>query len=87
MPDEDWEDWIEQGTEEWDRMWKALAELTINVGQDDPMECRNDCEYWQYMGTEFRGDVNSKKWQHCFRHRCHPRTLEREYVWIEKGGD
>ena len=35
-------------------------------------------EEWQYMGTSRRDGT----WQHCFRHRCHPRTNARMKVEV-----
>jgi hypothetical protein len=82
----DWPgDWLEPGTPEWDKAWAKLGELELNrivrerMGSAlwcDPKraEERSTGEVWQYMGTDARG--------HCFRHRCHPRTMKREYVFV-----
>ena len=71
---------VEPGTREWVAMWDALAKDPLNRGLPDPRAARNRefGESWQYMGTEARG--------HCFRHRAHPKTGNREYVYIRIGG-
>lgn len=65
----------DESTREWDWMWTRLGELEINFGLPDPTVAINEGEAWQYMGTERRG----RKWVHVFRHRCHPKTNDREY--------
>lgn len=76
-------DWIERNNPEWDRMWQKLGENPFNAGSENPTVCENLGECWQYMGTEFVGNEQGKKWMHCFRHRCHPKTNKRQYLWIE----
>jgi hypothetical protein len=58
-------------------MWTALAAHPLNAGLDEPTEAYEpqSGECWQYMDTTADG-------LHEFRHRRHPRTLEREYVRI-----
>lgn len=65
---------IEPNTAEWKKMWDELASNGINTGIEEPHTASNDGEMWQYMGTETQG--------HCFRHRCHPNTDAREYIYI-----
>ena len=35
-------------------------------------------EVWQYLGTEH----DASGWRHCFRHRHHSLSHQREYRWI-----
>lgn len=67
-----------QGTRAWDIAWAALAMHSINAGLSEPAVAGNGGECWQYMGVDDRG--------HCFRHRCHPSTGNREYVRVAKAG-
>ena len=70
--------WVEKGSDEWNRMWAALARLPLNRNQKNPSICACQGECWQYMDTAiYDGQV-----QHCFRHRLHPETHTREYVFI-----
>lgn len=57
------------------RSWDLLA---YQEGTDTWAE--NQGEVWQYMGTTFH--PQRKVWAHTFRHRCHPHTGERVYVYI-----
>ena len=61
---------VEHDSDEWNRMWAALASEEINSG--DP-ECAHPetQDAWQYMGTS--------NGVHSFRHRNHPVTGTREY--------
>ena len=36
-------------------------------------------EVWQYLGTEHDETLG---WRHCFRHRHHPLSHQREYRWV-----
>lgn len=64
---------VPRDSEEWNRMWLALAAEEINAG--DP-ECIHPLsgDGWQYMGT--CDEV------HSFRHRNHPKTGSRERISI-----
>lgn len=64
---------------EWEVAWSALANHRLNQG-DRYCQDSDSSERWQYMGTEAEPDGSG--WFHCFRHRCHPRTHEREYIRI-----
>jgi hypothetical protein len=76
--------------DEWNYMWKMLAESPINssltgeIGtENDPTVACNDEEVWQYMDTSlYAGEL-----KHCFRHREHPATNRREYVQISVSKD
>jgi hypothetical protein len=56
----------------WQVMWFRLGEL------EGDRFCRNQCEVWQYMGSKVQGS----DFIHTFRHRCHPKTNDREYRHI-----
>jgi hypothetical protein len=71
-----WLDWHDFPNE-YERMWVELAALNENGG-DRLCECPDSGEVWQYMGTELKSDG----WNHCFRHRYHPGTQQREYRMI-----
>jgi len=71
-----WLDWHDF-PDEYERMWVELAALNENGG-DRLCECPESGEVWQYMGTELKSDG----WKHCFRHRHHPGTQQREYRMI-----
>jgi hypothetical protein len=60
--------------DEYERMWAELAALEGNR----LCECPESGEVWQYMGTQQESDG----WKHCFRHRHHPGTQQREYRMI-----
>ncbi len=61
---------VKRDTAEWLHMWLWLELHPINVDLDNPMECENEGETWQYMGS-FK---NKGKVIHEFRHRNHPKT-------------
>jgi hypothetical protein len=63
--------------DEYERMWAELAALE----GDRLCECPESGEVWQYMGTQLESDG----WKHCFRHRHHPGTQQREYRMIGAG--
>lgn len=65
---------VNEGSPEWDYMWAKLAELPLNAGISDPTTAEHNLEVWEYMGTYEN--------QHSFRHRNHPKTGKREYVYI-----
>ena len=69
---------IEPTNAEWGRMWNALARDPLNIGLSDPKEAMHEGECWQYMETVTR---RNGTW-HIFRHRCHPKSDEREYIEI-----
>jgi hypothetical protein len=66
---------------EWHYMWLMLGYDKINDGQkgkpgtrNDPTVAYNNGEAWQYTLTGFQdGEL-----VHCFRHRNHPKTKQRE---------
>lgn len=64
---------VQPDTAEWIRMWGELAAQDINSGDT---ECVHPItlESWQYMG--------SQSGVHTFRHRTHPVTGKREYLYI-----
>lgn len=76
-------DWVERDDPEWDRMWQKLGEHPLNAGYEQPTVCEKFGECWQYMGTEMVEGGENERWEHCFRHRCHPRTSKRQYLWVE----
>lgn len=67
-------------SKEWNAAWKALAEATGDV--DRTALNQRSGEAWQYMGSEKR----LRGWEHSFRHRDHPSTNERVYVWVRATG-
>ena len=72
---------VEQSDPEWEHMWGMLADHPINDGFSEPTEAASDNgECWQYLGTEHR--KSEGQWKHCFRHRSHPKTDQREYRWF-----
>ena len=56
--------------------WEKLADCPLNaeLPEGKRTTASHNGEVWQYMGTDERG--------HCFRHRCHPTTNKREYVFV-----
>jgi len=60
---------IERDTPEWDFMWAELAKHEYNKDNEQPTVCEFCGETWQYMDTA----IYDKQWQHCFRHRMHPK--------------
>lgn len=64
-----------RGEPELQRAWEILA----HTEQTDTL-AEHAGEVWQYLGTSF--DADRGEWVHTFRHRCHPRTEEREYRYI-----
>ena len=62
-------------SDEWNYMWKELAKHPINKDMKNPFKT-TEHEEWQYMGTH----IDTKK--HEFRHRHHPITGKREYIFI-----
>jgi hypothetical protein len=71
-----WLEWHEF-PDEYERVWSELAALAENGG-DRLCQCLESGETWQYMGTQLESDG----WKHCFRHRHHPGTQQREYRMI-----
>lgn len=69
---------VEPGGEEWETMWAALGVHPLNEGLTDPKEAEHEGEVWQYMGMGWRDGAQ----RHCFRHRLHPKTGRREYVYL-----
>ncbi len=69
---------IEQD-KEYDYMWDKLAKHPLNRDDEIPHMCENGGETWQYMGT-YETDL---KISHQFRHRRHPKTSDRQYIYIE----
>ena len=70
---------VKQSEPEWEIMWDALAKAS----GDEDRAARDPVsgEAWQYM-CSFRPQ-GTKKWQHEFRHRCHPKTQQRWVLHIE----
>jgi hypothetical protein len=64
---------------EWEVMWKKLSHDHGDVC--DPCPCCR--EVWEYMGTSFRKVNDRNIYQHSMRHRHHPVSGKREYVWID----
>lgn len=52
-------------------MWAELEKVWGGTVQEE--EVTGEC--WQYMGTQEEG--------HCFRHRRHPKTQNREYFFVK----
>ena len=71
---------VERDTDEWARMWDALAEHPVNMESDEPTvaECLCCGSSWQYMGTFDE--------QHQFRHHHHPLTGTRMVVNVPAVG-
>lgn len=73
-----------QGSE-WHYMWAMLGIHPINNGlkgkpmsKNDPTVAYNKGEAWEYTVT----GIQEGRMTHCFRHRNHPKTNQREYVLI-----
>jgi len=64
---------VKQDSTEWNYIWDFVAKHPINEGLDEPRVALNEGEAWQYMGS-FK---NKNKVIHEFRHRFHPKTLDR----------
>jgi len=62
-------------TQEWVAAWALLADHPLNIELPDPESASNNGEIWEYMGT-----VDNK---HTFRHRHHPSTSKREYLYFQ----
>ncbi len=78
-----------QGSE-WHYMWLMLGLDPLNIGlkgkpmtKKDPTVAFHKGEAWEYTVT---GSQNGKM-EHCFRHRNHPKTNQREYVLIPVSKD
>lgn len=56
----------------WNAIWNRLGIM------EGDLECLYNGEVWQYMGSK----VEDCKFVHTFRHRCHPKSNEREYRHI-----
>lgn len=61
---------------EWDFAWTALKAHFHAPDFAEYNPAASEC--WQYMGTRLVADT----WEHCFRHRMHPRTNRREYFTV-----
>lgn len=72
---------INRNDQEYRIAWQRLSENWLNQELDNPTVARSERsgEAWEYMGTELHEDG----WYHCFRHRDHPKTLNREYVLVQ----
>jgi hypothetical protein len=67
---------VEQGSAEWDEIWRALLIATGDPDTSMVDPCTGEC--WQYMGT-YRGPDG---WCHEFRHRWHPTQERRVYITV-----
>ena len=56
-------------SDEWNYMWKWLAEHPINEGITEPTIAYNEGESWQYMGSY----KQKERVIHTFRHRNFPK--------------
>ncbi|MGV2830755.1 hypothetical protein [Myxosarcina sp. GI1(2024)] len=56
----------------WEVIWSELA------SREGDRVCENQGEIWQYMGSKLEND----RVIHTFRHRYHPKTLNRQYLHI-----
>jgi hypothetical protein len=66
---------------EWAHAWDSLVKIT--GANDYAEEHHTTGEGWQYMGSEpVKQEDPAGRWCHCFRHRDHPKTGRREYIWI-----
>lgn len=69
---------VNENSKEWDYAWEMLAKDDLNKGIKNPTVADNTGEAWQYMDTEYY----AAQLHHCFRHRMHPKSHQREYVFI-----
>ena len=69
---------VNRNTSEWNYMWDRLAGFYLNKNNEQPCVCMNYGESWQYMDTS----IYDGQLKHCFRHRLHPLTNNRQYVKI-----
>lgn len=81
---------VKDNTTEWDYMWLQLGNHPLNdklhgkIGsKKDPTVAYNDGECWEYMDT----GLYDGKLKHCFRHRFHPKTEQREYAHVDVSKD
>jgi hypothetical protein len=71
--------WLDVDTPEWRRMWAIMGGGCV---------CPDCGEDWQYMGTEyhpapdFGRAIPREGWYHCFRHRHHPVSQQRQHIWV-----
>jgi hypothetical protein len=67
----------------WEAAWVALGEEISCRGLGDGKDIAQlVCETgaaWEYMGSERKADGQLS---HCFRHRYHPVTHQREYLYV-----
>lgn len=77
-----WKEFYTDGkfTERAEKIWEYLAAIPLNTSSDDPTVCEDPDtgECWQYMGS-FK---NKEGIRHEFRHRNHPMTQCRVYLFI-----
>jgi len=71
--------YLKIGCKEWNYAWEKLSEHIMNSDIEHPTKADNEGEAWQYIDTAFYDN----ELQHCFRHRCHPKTNCRENVYIQ----
>lgn len=70
---------FERDSIQWKEMWSKLSKHPINKGIKNPKAAINESEVWEYMGSISEGENIF----HEFRHRCHPRYNQREYIRIQ----
>lgn len=66
-------EFLEASDPEWSEMWAELALYDVNDG--DPV-CAHMNVSWEYMGSTPN--------HHHLRHRKHPKTGKKEYIYIER---
>jgi hypothetical protein len=66
--------WVDQA--EMPHLWQVIW-FQLDKLEGDRL-CKNQGEVWQYMGSKIEQD----KLTHTFRHRCHPKSFNREYRHI-----
>ena len=70
---------IKQDTKDWNFMWDWLTKHPLNKDNENPTQCNNNGEVWQYMGS-YQSDL---KVISEFRHRNHPMTNRVERVSVK----
>lgn len=81
---------VRNKSSEWHYMWLMLGYHPLNenlkgaIGsKNDPTVAFNDGEAWEYTVTGIQNGAMC----HCFRHRNHPKTKQREYVLVRVSED
>lgn len=76
---------VRRNSSEYHYMWLMLGQHPLNselkgavATRNDPTVAFHEGEAWEYTVT----GIQDGKMCHCFRHRNHPKTKQREYVLI-----